>query len=184
MRRPPPRLSLASPTLGTARWAVLLLAEPPPALHWWLTRRGCCCGDQGGRNLRPRRDRRRFGVRSAAFSPPPAPAGRPCPPARNGFRFLRLHGRWAGSDRCGGAPSVPAHGAIIITGSTACLVCLVQVDEVGGGDLRRVADFRGASGAEMQGWPAVEGLLSASVGSAEPAGSLGPWLECRSGGGR
>ena len=83
-------------------------------------------------------------MRSAAFSPPPAPAGRPCPPARNGFRFLRLHGRWAGSDRCGGAPSVPAHGAIIISGSTACLVCLVQVDEVGGGGLRQVVDFGGA----------------------------------------
>ena len=47
-----------------------------------------------------------------------------------------------------------------------------------------VADFRGASGAEMQGWPAVEGLLSASVGSAEPVGTLGRGLACRSGGAR
>ena len=91
-------------------------------------------------------------MRSAAFSPPPAPAGRPHSPARNGFRFLRLHGRWAGSDRCGGAPSIPAHRAITITGSSACLVCLAQVYGVGGGDLRRMPDFRGASWAEMQGW--------------------------------
>ena len=93
-------------------------------------------------------------MRSAAFSPPLAPAGRPHSPARNGFRFLRLHGRWAGSDRCGGALSVPAHGAIIITGSTACLVCLVQVDEVGGGDLRRVVDFGGTFAAEIESWVA------------------------------
>ncbi len=32
---------------------------------------------QGESNLRLRRDRRRFGVRSAAFSSPPKPAGRP-----------------------------------------------------------------------------------------------------------
>ena len=49
------------------------------------------------------------------------------------------------------------------------MVCLAQVYGVGGGDLRRMPDFRGASRAEMQGWPAVDGLLSASVGSAEPA---------------
>ena len=122
-------------------------------------------------------------MRSAALSPLRTPAGRTRPPARNGFRFLGLHGRWAGSDRCGGVPSVPAHRAVVIINSSARLVCLVQVDEVGGGDLRRVVDFRGASGAEMQGWAAVDGLLSASMGTAEPAGSLGPRLECRRGGG-
>eukprot|EP01043_Picozoa_sp_COSAG02_P059657 COSAG02_NODE_7642_length_2919_cov_14.814184_5_plen_143_part_00 len=109
------------------------------------------------------------------------PAGRTRPPARNGFRFLGLHGRWAGSDRCGGVPSIPAHRAIIKGRCLTRLVCLVQVYGVGGGDLRQVADFRGASGAEMQGWAAVEGLLSASVGTAEPAGSMGARLECRSG---
>ena len=111
-------------------------------------------------------------MRSAAFSPPPAPAGRPCPPARNGFRFLRLHGRWAGSDRCGGAPSVPAHGAIIITGSSARLVCLVQVDEVGGGDLRRVADFGGAFAAEIEGWVAEKRVYDVLWGAAQPARTL------------
>ena len=111
-------------------------------------------------------------MRSAAFSPPPAPAGRPCPPARNGFRFLRLHGRWAGSDRCGGALSVPAHGAIIITGSTACLVCLVQVDEVGGGDLRRVADFGGTFAAEIESWVAEKRVYDVLRGAAQLARTL------------
>ena len=111
-------------------------------------------------------------MRSAAFSPPPAPAGRPCPPARNGFRFLRLHGRWAGSDRCGGAPSVPAHGAIIITGSTACLVCLVQVDEVGGGDLRQVVDFSGAFAAEIEGWVAEKRVYDVLWGAAQLARTM------------
>ena len=111
-------------------------------------------------------------MRSAAFSPPPAPAGRPHPPARNGFRFLRLHGRWAGSDRCGRAPSIPAHGAVIITGSTARLVCLVQVDEVGGGDLRRVADFGGAFAAEIEGWVAQERVYGALRGAMQPAWTL------------
>ena len=111
-------------------------------------------------------------MRSAAFSPPPTPAGRPCPPARNGFRFLRLHGRWAGSDRCGGAPSVPAHGAIIITRSTACLVCLVQVDEVGGGGLRRVVDFGGAFAAEIESWVAEKRTYDVLRGVAQPARTL------------
>ena len=111
-------------------------------------------------------------MRSAAFSPPLAPAGRPRPPARNGFRFLRLHGRWAGSDRCGGAPSVPAHGAIIIARRLTCLVCLVQVDEVGGGDLRRVADFGGAFAAEIEGWVAEKWVYDVLRGAAQPARTL------------
>ena len=111
-------------------------------------------------------------MRSAAFSPPPAPAGRPCPPARNGFRFLRLHGRWAGSDRCGGAPSVPTHGAIIVVRCLTCLVCLVQVDEVGGGDLRRVADFGGAFAAEIEGWVAEKRTYDVLRGAAQPARTL------------
>ena len=158
----------------------MLLAEPPPALYWWLTRRGCCCGDQGGRNLRPRRDRRRFGVRSAAFSPPPAPAGRPHPPARNGFRFLRLHGRWAGSDRCGGAPSVPAHGAIVKGCCLTCLVCLVQVDEVGGGDLRRMADFSGAPHPDMEGAAALQRPGGVLLPAVLPGWALGrAWARWR-----
>jgi len=47
-----------------------------------------------------------------------------------------------------------------------------------------MVDFASASRVEMQGWPAVEGLLSELLGTAEPVGPLGPWLECRSGGGR
>ena len=115
-------------------------------------------------------------MRSAAFSPPPTPAGRPRSPARNGFRFLRLHGRWAGSDRCGGAPSVPAHGAIIIAGCLTCLVCLVQVYEVGGGDLRRVADFGGAFAAEIEGWAVGERVYGELRGVAQSGGTLGRGL--------
>ena len=111
-------------------------------------------------------------MRSAAFSPPPAPAGRPCPPARNGFRFLRLHGRWAGSDRCGRAPSVPAHGAIIKGRCLTCLVCLVQVDEVGGGDLRRVADFGGTFAAEIESWVAEKRVYDVLRGAAQLARTL------------
>ena len=111
-------------------------------------------------------------MRSAAFSPPPAPAGRPCPPARNGFRFLRLHGRWAGSDRCGGAPSVPAHGAIIVVRCLTCLVRLVQVDEVGGGDLRWVVDFGGAFAAEIESWVAEKRTYDVLRGAAQPARTL------------
>ena len=76
------------------------------------------------------------------------------------------------------------HRAIAITGHTDLCVAVMQVDEVGGGDLRRMAAFRHASRIEMQGWPTVEGLLSASVGTAEPVGTLDRGLECRSGGGR
>ena len=36
-------------------------------------------------------------------------------------------------------------------------MCLVQVDEVGGGGLRRVADFGGAFAAEIEGWVAEKG---------------------------
>ena len=33
----------------------------------------------------------------------------------------------------------------------------MQVDEVGGGDLREMADFRGAFAAEMEGWAVTQG---------------------------
>ena len=51
-------------------------------------------------------------------------------------------------------------------------MCLVQVDEVGGGDLRRVADFGGAFAAEIEGW--VAGKLAYDVlrGGAQPARTL------------
>ena len=60
---------------------------------------------------------------------------------------------------------------------------MLQVCEVDGGDLRRMVDFGGAAAAEMQGWLSLEQLFSASVGTAEPVGTLGLRLECRSGGG-
>ena len=63
-------------------------------------------------------------------------------------------------------------------------MCLVQVYGVGGGDLRRMVDFRRASRAEIECWVAEEKLFSASVGTAELAGTLDQGLECRSGGGR
>ena len=106
------------------------------------------------------------------MSPLRTPAGRTRPPARNGFRFLGLHGRWAGSDRCGGAPSVPAHGAIVKGCCLTCLVCLVQVDEVGGGDLRWVADFGGAFAAEIEGWVAEKRVYDVLWGAAQPARTL------------
>ena len=58
---------------------------------------------------------------------------------------------------------------------------MLQVCEVDGGDLRRMVDYGGAVAAEMQGWPAVEGRFSASVGMAELVGTLGLRLEHRSG---
>ena len=36
------------------------------------------------------------------------------------------------------------------------LVAVLQVDEVGGGDPREMADFGGASRAEIEGWAAKE----------------------------
>ena len=39
-------------------------------------------------------------------------------------------------------------------------VAAMQVDEVGGGDLPEMADFRGAFAAEMEGWAAGAGLRS------------------------
>ena len=119
-------------------------------------------------------------MRSAAFSPPLAPAGRPRPPARNGFRFLRLHGRWAGSDRCGGAPSVPAHGAIVKGCCLTCLVCLVQVDEVGGGDLRQVADFSGAPHPDVEGVAALQRPGGVLLPAVLPGWALGrAWARWR-----
>ena len=190
---PARRLAGASPTtppscaaqpLGTARWRHARLPVPPLAICRWLTWRGCWCWGQGRRNLRPHLDRWRFRCVFPVLSPPRPPAGRTRPPARNGFRFLLRYGQHGGCDWCGAVPSIPAHGAVSLRSPDELLVAVLQVDEVGGGDLRRMADFRRASRAEMQGWPAVEGLLSASVGTAEAVGTLGLRLECRSGGGR
>ena len=52
-------------------------------------------------------------------------------------------------------------------------MCLVQVDEVGGGDLRRVADFGGAFAAEIEGWAAEERAYGELRGAAQSARTLG-----------
>ena len=51
-------------------------------------------------------------------------------------------------------------------------MCLVQVDEVGGGDLRRVADFGGAFAAEIEGWVAEKRAYDVLRGAAQPAWTL------------
>jgi hypothetical protein len=45
---------------------------------------------------------------------------------------------------------MPAHGAVGLSLADELLVAVLQVDEVGGGDLREIADFRGASEAEIE----------------------------------
>ena len=51
-------------------------------------------------------------------------------------------------------------------------MCLVQVDEVGGGGLRRVADFGGAFAAEIEGWAAEERVYGVLRGAAQLARTL------------
>ena len=51
-------------------------------------------------------------------------------------------------------------------------MCLVQVYEVGGGDLRRVADFSGAFAAEIEGWVAEKRVYDVLRGAAQPARTL------------
>ena len=101
--------------------------------------------------------------------------------ARNGFPFLPLHGCWSVSDWYGRALRTSAHRPIALTMLGDLCVAVLQVDEVGGFSGREIVDFRSASRAEMQGWPAVDGLLSASVCSAEPARILGRGLDGSSG---
>ena len=63
------------------------------------------------------------------------------------------------------------------------MVCLAQVYGVGGGDLRRMVDFGGASRAEIECWVAEEERFSGLLGTVEPARTMGRGLECRSAGG-
>jgi hypothetical protein len=53
------------------------------------------------------------------------------------------------------------------------LVAVLQVDEVGGGDPREMADFGGAFAAEIEGWAAEEWVYGGLRGAAQPAGTLG-----------
>ena len=60
----------------------------------------------------------------------------------------------------------------------------MQVDEVGGGDMREMADFRGAFAAEIEGWAAQERVYGALRGAAQPAwtprrGLARWWLDWR-----
>ena len=137
--------SCAAQPLGTARWRRARLPVPPPALCRWLTWRGCWCRGQGRRNLRPRLDWRRSRYAFPVLSPPRPPAGRTRPPTRNGFRFLLRYGQHGGCDWCGTLPSIPAHAAVSLRLPDELLVAVPQVGEVGGGDLRRMAEFRRAS---------------------------------------
>ena len=52
------------------------------------------------------------------------------------------------------------------------LVAVLQVDEVGGFPRREIADFRGASRAEMEGWVAEERVYGELRGAAQPVGTL------------
>ena len=62
-------------------------------------------------------------------------------------------------------------------------MCLVQVDEVGGGDLRQVADFGGAFAAEIESWVAEKRTYDVLRGAAQPARTLrrgeARWLDGR-----
>jgi len=48
------------------------------------------------------------------------------------------------------------------------LVAVLQVDEVGGGDPREMADFGGAFAAEIEGWAAEERVYGELRGVAQP----------------
>ena len=52
------------------------------------------------------------------------------------------------------------------------LVAVLQVDEVGGFSGREIADFRGASRAEMEGWVAEERVYGELRGATQPGGTL------------
>ena len=53
------------------------------------------------------------------------------------------------------------------------LVAVLQVDEVGEFSGREIADFRGASRAEMEGWVAEKRVYGELRGAAQPGGTLG-----------
>ena len=123
-------------------------------------------------------------MRSAAFSPPLAPAGRPRPPARNGFRFLLRYGQHGGCERCGTLLSIPAHAAVSLRPVVQLLVAVLQVHEVGGGDPREMADFGGAFAAEIEGWAAEERVYGELRGATQPGRALCRGLAHRLGGWR
>ena len=102
--------------------------------------------------------------------------------ARNGFWFLQRYGQHGGCKWCGTALSIPAHGTVTLTLLTELLVAVLQVDEVGGFSGREIADFRGASGPEMERQMATKWGYGTLRGTVHPARTLGrelraSWLE-------
>ena len=63
---------------------------------------------------------------------PLAPAGRPRPGTRNGFRFLRRYGQHGGCKWRSLVLIIPAREAVTGSLLTELLVAVLQVDEVGG----------------------------------------------------
>ena len=104
---------------------------------------------------------------------PLAPAGRPRPTTRNGFRFLQRYGQHGDCKWCGTVLSIPAHGAVALTLLSELLVAVLQVDEVGGFSGREIADFRGASGPEMERQMAKKWGYGTLRGTVHPARTLG-----------
>lgn len=61
---------------------------------------------------------------------------------------------------------MPAHGAVGLSLADELLSAVLQVDEVGGGDLREIVDFRGTSEAEIEDWTAEECVYGGLRGAA------------------
>ena len=101
-----------------------------------------------------------------------APAGRTRPGARNGVRFLQRHGHYGGCKWCSTVLSIPAHGAVNGSLLNELLVAVLQVDEVGEFSGREIADFRGASRAEMEGWVAEKQVYGELRGATQPGRAL------------
>ena len=59
-----------------------------------------------------------------------------------------------------------------MTGADELLVAVLQVDEVGGGDPREMADFGGAFAAEIEGWVAEKRAYDVLRGGTQPARTL------------
>ena len=101
-----------------------------------------------------------------------APAGRTRPGARNGVRFLQRHGHHGGCKWCSTVLSIPAHGAVNGSLLNELLVAVLQVDEVGGFSGREIADFRGASGPEMERQMVKKWVYGTLRGTAHPARTM------------
>ena len=90
-------------------------------------------------------------ARSAALSEPPTLAAFSEPATRNGFRFLLWDRQYGGCKWCSTLPSILSYEAVSPRPADECLVAVLQVNEVGGGDPREMLDFGGAFVAEIEG---------------------------------